>query len=110
MNLFKTILIFVAIFIGATALVWGFGIFTLEYKRFFAPKKEEIRREVFENTRSFNEAKLQELVKYRLEYMRSDSEQDKAAIAATVRITFAAYDASKLPQELKSFLNDVQYK
>lgn len=82
----------------------------LSWKRFFAPKHEDVRREVFKATRSYNEAKLQELIRYRLEYLRATNETEKAALASTIRHTFAEYDESKLPSELATFLNDIKYK
>lgn len=91
------------------ALPYVFGIYELQFYKFYQPKKEGIRREVFKQTRSYNEAKLQELTKYRLEYLRATDEVEKKAIASTIRHTFAEYDSSKLPRELKTFLNEVKY-
>ena len=92
------------------ALAFGVEMGALKWKGFFAPKHENVRREVFKATRSFNEAKVQELVKYRLEYMRSDDQAEKGAIASTIRMGFADYDVSKLPLELQSFVEEVKYK
>ena len=75
----------------------------IEWYRFFAPKKESARREVFEATRSYNQAKIQELAKYRLEYLRADDASDRAAIASTVRLRFADYPIDTLPSELQTF-------
>lgn len=82
----------------------------LQWKKFFAPKHEAVRREVFKQTRSFNEAKLQELTKYRLEYMRSKDPAEKGAIASTIRLAFADYDTSMLPSELQAFIEEIKYK
>ena len=82
----------------------------LKWDRFFAPKHEAVRREVFKGTRSFNEAKLQELVRYRLEYMLSNDKTEKSAIASTIRMGFADYDTNKLPLELQNFVNEIKYK
>lgn len=82
----------------------------LQWKKFFAPRHENVRREVFKQTRSFNEAKSQELVKYRLEYMRSKDPAEKGAIASTIRLSFADYDTSKLPYELQMFVEEIKYK
>ncbi len=81
----------------------------LKWDAYFAPKHEAVRRQVFKETRSFNEAKLQELSKYRLEYLRSKDEIEKKAIASTIRHTFADYDRTKLPEELQSFLSSFMY-
>lgn len=92
------------------ALVFALELGGLQWKRFFAPRHENVRREVFKATRSFNEAKIQELVKYRLEYMRSDDPTEKGAIASTIRLGFADYDTTKLPYELQLFVEEIKYK
>lgn len=92
------------------AIAFGMELGGLQWKRFFAPKHENVRREVFKSTRSFNEAKIQELVKYRLEYMRTDDPSEREAIASTIRLGFADYDTSKLPYELQTFVEEIKYK
>ena len=92
------------------ALAFGLEMGGLQWEKFFAPKHENVRREVFKSTRSFNEAKVQELVKYRLEYMRSDDPAEKGAIASTIRLGFADYNTSKLPYELQVFIEEIKYK
>lgn len=89
------------------ALAFGAEWATLAWNRYFGPKHEEVRRQVFEATRSYNQAKIQELSKHRLEYLRADDPNDKAAIASTVRIQFADYDPSGLPVELQQFLKEI---
>jgi len=71
--------------------------------KFIGPKKEEARRKVFEETRSYNQGKIQQLSKYRMEYVKSDSE-GKAIIASTIRHQFADFPVDHLPPELQSFL------
>ena len=73
----------------------------------FGPAFEDVRRDVFESTRSYNQAKIQELAKYRLEYLRSDEPLERAAIASTVRHRFADYDDAGLPEDLRDFLREV---
>ena len=77
----------------------------LIYKR-FSPKIENARREIFENTRSYNQAKLQELAKYKHEYMQADY-SDKEAISFTIRHKFADY-RGELPNELNNFLTEIR--
>jgi len=79
----------------------------LEWKRFFAPKHEAVRREVFKGTRSYNESKTQDLARYRLQYLQSNNEGRKA-IVSTINIMFADYDAELLPVELAAFLKKVR--
>jgi hypothetical protein len=91
------------------ALAFVLELGGLKWKSYFAPKHEAVRREVFKETRSFNEAKLQELTKYRLEYIRATDDIEKKALESTIRHQFADYDTQKLPYELEVFLKDVLY-
>ena len=78
----------------------------LQWNKFFAPRKENVRREVFEATRSYNQAKVQELAKYKLEYEMAKDEESKTALSNVVMFRFADYDSSKLPYGLKVFLKE----
>jgi len=97
----------VAVCIGLVLLL---DYSSLLWEGFISPKRQAVRRKVFLETRSYNEAKLQELIKYRHEYMTAESDQDKKALAFTIRHTFAEYDENKLPSELKQFLSEIKYK
>ena len=75
--------------------------------RFTMLTYQNIRREVFLETRSYNEGKMQELVKYRHEYLISNNEVERQAIISILRHSFAEYDKSKLPEDLRKFLEEV---
>lgn len=75
--------------------------------KFFAPKFENVRREVFQNTRSYNEGKIQDLAKYRIEYLMADQE-DKVPLKITILFMFADYPKDRLPHELKLFIKDLE--
>jgi hypothetical protein len=85
------------------------GVFILNYfdlfnYKFFAPKHENARREVFQNTRSYNEAKVQDLTKYMLEYKLA-SVEDKEVLKNTILLMFSDYPKERLPVELKQFID-----
>lgn len=80
----------------------------LGWSRFFGPKWENVRRKTFEETKSYNEGKEQDLLRYRLEYLRADSLSDKESLASTIRHMFADYDASRLSPELRTFLTTIR--
>ena len=63
-----------------------------------------MRREVFKQTRSYNEGKLQQLAKYQLEHTRAKDEGDQRAICSAVRMSFAEYDTTQLSAEQRSFV------
>lgn len=82
----------------------------LKWQGFFGPKWGAVRREVFKQTRSYNEGKEQELIKLRLEYLRAESKEEKKVLASTIRHLFADYDESLLDSgELRAFLKMIKY-
>jgi len=81
----------------------GLSLGGVYWYKFIGPKREEARREVFEETRSYNQGKIQQLSKYRVEYASADDETKKA-IAATIRHQFADFPIDHAPAELQSFL------
>ena len=73
-------------------------------------RRKAVRREVFKQTRSYNEGKEQELIKYRLEYIRAKTDVEKKAIASTIRHAFADYDENLLDSdELRRFIVEIKY-
>ena len=91
-----------------SALIFGISLFGLGYYKFFAPKYEDAKRDVFENTKSYLHGVQQDLGKYYFEYQNAD-EEGKAAIKAVIRIRFAEVDESKLQSvKLQSFLRNTR--
>ena len=91
------------------ALAFTLELGGLQWKMFFNPRHEAVRRETFKQTRSYNEGKEQELIKYRFEWMKASAE-DKKAIESAVRLSFSDYDESLLDSsELRSFLKTCKY-
>jgi len=84
------------------------GIFILSYLslshyKFFSPKFQDAKRQVFENTQSYVEGKRQEATKL---YYESKTNDNKDLICQVVRMNFANFDVSLLQDStLKSFIN-----
>jgi len=99
--MFKTIALSV---IGIIVLVFALELIGLGFFKFFEPKRENIRREVYENTQSFVEGKLQDLAKYYGEYQKASAE-DKEIIKTVIQSQFSYFDADKVTNpKLQSFL------
>ena len=80
----------------------------LQQEEYFAPKEQDVKRKVFKRTKSFNEAKAQDLTKYRLEYLREKDPAAKEAIASTIRLSFADYDPADIENaDLADFLRRI---
>ena len=77
----------------------------LEWTKFFAPKRENIRREVFEQTKSYTHGKIQDLAKYFEEYQNAKSDSDKNTIKSLIIMNFAEFDETKINSyKLQDFL------
>lgn len=86
-------------FIGNTV-----GLFNIT---FWETKYENAKREVFEQTQSYTEAKRQSLVRYHHEWIVSEPD-DKKIIESVIRQEFANIDPEVIKNpELRNFLNDV---
>jgi len=100
-----------AALLGLFALMWIVQGNSFFMYKFWQPKMENVRREVFENTQSYVESKRQDLVKYRLEYMRAKTDEEKAALKFTIVQEFANFDETKLTSpELRDFLRQMKYE
>lgn len=73
----------------------------------FAPKYEAARRNVFEQSKAYNQGMIQELDQMRLDYVKGTPEQ-KEAIASIVLHRTADYDVDKLPPYLQTFINSLR--
>lgn len=101
----KIVLICFLVLVGLIGLSWGAEYLGIIRMGIFAPMKENVRREVFENTQSYVEGKRQELSKDRLEYMKTNDLQTKGAIQMKVASSCANLDPEKITDlELRRFL------
>lgn len=101
----KGILVFVVILI----IAFGLEFLGLEWTRFFAPKRAGIKREVFEQTKSYVHGKIQDLSKYYKEYKDADNQEDMDAIASIIQMQFAEFDEAKIDnRKLRAFLTNIR--
>jgi hypothetical protein len=89
---------------AALAVIFVIGLFGLGWNKFFLPKQENIRREVFEETQSFVHGKIQDLAKYKLEYDKASPESQEALRFIIIN-RFAEFDETKIKSAgLRNFL------
>lgn len=100
----KVILSIVGI-VAVFGVMFILGLYNLGMFKFFAPKYENVRREVFENTKSYTHGKIQDLAKYYEEYNKAETTDDKETIRQIILVRFAEFDETKIKAEkLKNFL------
>ena len=97
--------------VGAAALLLVFilGLISLGLYAFFAPRAENVRRNVFENTKSYTHGVIQDLGKYYDEYQGAKTPEDKAVIKQIIKVRFAEFNANKIDAlTLRSFLKEMR--
>lgn len=105
--LFGGIVAVIAVIVLLGSMAFGATWLGIQWDGFFQPMREDVRREVFEQTKSYNEGKTQDLVRYRLQYQRAKDKTERDAIASAARLQFADYDHTQLPPELQTFLKEI---
>lgn len=107
----RTFLITLGIIVGLLVLTFAANEFEIFGIKFWGVRKENARREIFEQTQSYVEGKRQELIKLHHEWMKSDS-TSKIAIESTIRMNFANFDEKKVSDfpELYNFLIGIKYR
>ena len=89
------------------ALCFGMEFAGIHIAGFFAKERANIERDVFMNTRSYTSGQIQQLTRYRIQYIREKDEAGKAAIRSTVRMQFAEFPIDRLPTpELRDFMKE----
>ncbi len=110
MRIFVICCLAVLALVACVALAFSLKVGGLEWDKYFGPKTAAVQREVFKAGRSYNEAKVQALIKHRREYVRAPADE-KEALASLIRMEFAEFyadgKAEDLPDALREFLVDI---
>ncbi len=105
--MFRIVAVIASCFIGTVLLIIGIGWLAegndFLLFRYFAPKREAVRRDVFEQSKAYNDGMAQELRQAQLDWVRGDKDQ-KAAIASIVLHRTAGYPTKNLPPDLSSWV------
>ena len=93
------------------SLIFGIGLLAqgsdfLLYK-FFAPRQEQVRREVFEQSKSYNDGMRQELYSLQRDYIIAKSDEQREALKSIIQHRVAGYRQDQLPIDLQIFINSL---
>ena len=91
---------------GAGAIGWGLTYHDLIFTSFFAPKFENVRRNTFEQSKSFRTGAVQELQNMQFEYIKASPEHKKA-LADIIRHRATEVPADAMPSDLQSFISNL---
>lgn len=93
------------VLLGAGWLVQGNDFFLYKV---FAPKYEQVRRQAFEQTKSYRQGMVQELENMQLAYVKADS-AGKRAMAPIILHRAADIEPSTLTPDLNTFLSELRH-
>ena len=99
------VLLGIVVILGLTWAGQGNDFFMFKV---FAPKYEQVRRETFEQTKSYNQGMIQELQNMRFDYVKTDNQQQRDALASIMLHRAADYPEDKMPNDLRSFIADLK--
>lgn len=100
MKMLGIVVLGVTLFIGLPWLVMGNDFFLYQY---FAPRKEAVRRQVFEQTKSYTEGMNQELSNMQFQYEQAVPEH-RAALRSIILRRVADFDIEQLSPYLRAFI------
>lgn len=91
-----------AIIVGGVVLfsALGLGIYAVT-----KPASIAIDNRAFHESQAFNDGMAKDLGNFQLEYIRTDDQGKRAALRAVILDRFAGYDDTRLPPNLRNFLN-----
>jgi len=98
------ILLFIILIVALTWFAQGNSFFM--YK-FFAPKTEQVRREVFEQSKAYRQGVVQELQNIMMEYPKASPEQ-KVALRVVALHKSADTPADALPPHVNAFISELR--
>lgn len=77
--------------------------------KFWAPKQENVRRQVFESTQSYVEGKVTYLNRLRMQYKEAeDGSVHKNVLRQTILTEASTIERDKLPEDLQLFISSLQ--
>ena len=103
MDVLKVIGLCILIIVGGLGVTWiaqGNHFFMYQY---FAPQYEGVRRNVFEQSKAYNQGMSQELENMRFQYEQADPGH-QSALAAIILHRAADYDESRLTPDMRQFI------
>ena len=103
----RNVLIGFGLLVAVLAVTWiaqGNDFFMFKV---FAPRYEATRRQVFEQSKAYNQGLAQELDGEFMDYQRADA-SGKQAIATVALHQVADYDTAKLPAHLRSWIDGLR--
>lgn len=99
-----TVVLFLVVILGITWIAQGNQFFLYKV---FAPQYEEVKRDVFEQSKEYQHGTIQELDKMRLEHTKTKDADIKKAIESRAIRMVAEFDKNNLPDDLREWIYSI---
>lgn len=102
------VVVFFILILGLTWIGQGNDFFLYKV---FAPEYERVRRQTFEQTKSYNQGMIQELQNMQFDYVKASIEH-KSVLASIILRRAADFDLNQpqVPAELRQFIAELRQK
>jgi len=109
-NVFYGILIFIGVIAVGIGLSYAFGWINVHQTKTIGKEKVNAKREVYETSQPYVEAKRQEAVKNYAEWVKAETPEDREVIENIVRLSFSNFDETLLQDEqLRIWIRQCKY-
>lgn len=98
------VFMFIVLLLGLTWIGQGNEFFLYQY---FAPRFEQVRRDVFEQTKSYRQGMIQDLQRSQEEYILAD-DAHKDALASIILHRSADFPEEEMPPDLQAFIHQLK--
>jgi len=88
--------------------LFGLTALSLAHYQFFAPRFENARREVFENTKSFRDGSRRDFDNLYVAYQSAKTPEEKQAILSVIRQRVYGVPEDQVPSEINQLLTKGQ--
>jgi hypothetical protein len=103
----KTVGVILASVVGFFVFVFALNYAGYLGTSFFAPRYEAVRRDTMIQSRAYSEGMQREFYRLKLQYDQAQSDAERATIRAMVIHEAEAVDRSRLPEDLRSFIERI---
>lgn len=76
--------------------------------KFFAPRRANVERTIYENTHSYTAGMVQRLHDQQFEFTKEKDPNAKSVLAGIILHDVGDYDENKLPPDLAAFINQLR--
>jgi len=97
----------ISFLLSIVLLSWFFQGNDFFMYKLFAPKYEQVRRETFEQTKSYNQGMIQEIQNMQFDYIKAEPSQ-KLALASIILHRSADFPIDNMPLDLRNFINELR--